>query len=84
MERSQLGTVVGRLLKAAYDFENDAISEHYGIWPDPAPELHRIAERCGWTLREIDHELTRRGVSDKWQYNVGMGAITWEDGILHA
>lgn len=74
--RSELGTAVGAVLKAWGELENDPMSDAVGIHPDPTPTLRRIASEHGWTLEELAEATSSRGVSPKWVYFSGLGALS--------
>jgi hypothetical protein len=82
MKRAELGAVVYALLKAATEMSDDAISAHYGVYPDPAPTFERIALEHGWELPAIREELEARGVSEKWQYFSGLGEVLPDAGQM--
>lgn len=66
--KSPLGHIVGRLLKIALgEGSIDA-------------DLENAADAEGWTLEEVLEELDHRGVSQKWQFNAGVGALEIEEG----
>lgn len=69
---SPLGLVVGALLRAHGELENDAISESYGVHPPLDGALRHVAASHGWTLRGIEEELERRGVSARWMHFSGL------------
>lgn len=73
--RSQLGTVVSAVLRAARELDEDPISAHHGVYPNPMPILHRVAALHGWTLADMVNELEDRGISEKWQYVNGITEI---------
>lgn len=72
---SPLGAVVGALLRAWNELENDAISESYGVHPPIDGAMRRVAASHGWTLDGIVEALERRGVSKRWTYFSGLGSI---------
>jgi len=75
MIKSALGTVVSALLRVACDYDDDPISEAIGIWPDPAPELARVAAQHGWTLQEVSDACEQR-TTERWCYMQGIARIT--------
>lgn len=79
VKRTALGQVIGDLMQAATDLSNDPMSDAVGFHPDPTPTLIRVAREQGWTFADIERELARRGVSERWQYNAGLGAIIYEE-----
>lgn len=78
--RSPLGVAVGAVLKAWGELEADPMSEAVGFYPDSRPELVRIAEAHGWTLEELAEATAARGVSAKWIYFSGLGALSHDEG----
>lgn len=73
--QSSLGAVVGALLRAWTELDNDPMSEAVGFHPPVEPLLERLAAGMGWTFEQIAEQLELRGVSRRWVYFSSLGAL---------